>query len=69
MGASAGNSMEAEAPTESVRVRNWRLQQFLLVGANPDVALVLANSTVDVRDYERIVAAGCDTETAAKILL
>jgi hypothetical protein len=69
VGVSAKSDVTEEAPTESVRVFNWRVRQFLLVGADQEQALVLADSKVDVREFERMVRLGCDAGTAARILL
>ncbi len=58
-----------EAPTEPQRVWAWRLEQFVVLGAETELACQLAESRVDVREFERLLGLGCGTELAARILL
>lgn len=57
------------ALTEPERVFEWRLDAFVRLGVAGDVAIGLADSTVDVREFERLVVRGCCPVTAARILL
>ena len=69
--AAVGSSVhgEEEAPTEPQRVWAWRVRQFMLLGLPEDEAMLLADSRADLREFERLVAQGCDPTVAARILL
>jgi hypothetical protein len=63
----------AETPiieTEDERVARWRLEQLLRAGYDETDALVLADLTdVDLHAAVALVAHGCPSDTALRILL
>jgi hypothetical protein len=55
---------------EAARVFDWRFSELVRAGYSPDQAWLLANAPeVDVRLAERLLAEGCASETAQRILL
>jgi hypothetical protein len=62
--------LEIESPeTESERVTRWRLEQLLRAGYDETAALLLAERRdVDLRLAAGLLARGCPTDTALRIL-
>lgn len=69
LGASQQDVMVGEAPTEPQKVLAWRLRCFLDFGCDLDIAAALSVSQVGLREFERMVLAGCEPEVAARIML
>jgi hypothetical protein len=57
-----------EAPSEPKQVWLWRVEQFTRCGLIPDDAVRLADSKVDLRRFEQMIAEGCPAELAERIL-
>jgi hypothetical protein len=49
-------------------VTEWRLAQFQALGFTGSEAAGLANSRVDLGQARELIASGCSTETAYRIL-
>jgi hypothetical protein len=51
-------------------VFDWRFEELRRIGLPPNAAWLLASdSTVEVRQAERLLAGGCQLETLLEILL
>ena len=74
-GRSHGGTMGEEevevqaAATEERQILLWRVIQFTQLGFDYTDAIVLAEARVDLGDARRLIAAGCPTSTASRILL
>jgi hypothetical protein len=53
---------------EAQQVTEWRLAQFQALGFTGSEAAGLANSRVDLGQARELIASGCSTETAYRIL-
>ena len=62
-------SETAGTAPELVLVRTWRREQFHELGFTITEAYELADAPVDLDIARRIIAAGCPTQTAIRILL
>jgi hypothetical protein len=58
-----------ERESEDERVNRWRAEQFSALGFEPTEALLLAASEADLQEARALVAAGCTSRVALKILL
>jgi hypothetical protein len=54
---------------EQRRVLVWRVAQFAGLGFGDDLSVTLAQAAVDLGYARRLIAKGCPSETAARILL
>lgn len=63
------DKQEVGASTEPERVFDWRYAEFMRLGADEDEAFLLADSTVDLHEFERLRRHGCSPTTAALILM
>jgi len=54
-------------PGEAETVEAWRQETALRLGYTPKQALLLARSTTDLHDVERLLKAGCRKDLAARI--
>lgn len=59
---------DARIPTESERVRDWRLQQALRAGVPLLAAEDFAAGNGDLHQLLELIDRGCDPATAAKII-
>jgi hypothetical protein len=57
------------AQRERDRLLGWRRERFFEMGADFALAERLAESPVDLHDFEDLRGRGCSVETAAEILL
>ena len=57
------------AVIEDARVTAWRLEQFRALGFDDDDALLLALSACDLQSARTLMATGCSTRLALRILL
>lgn len=65
-----GAQAEFDRPDEAGRTRDWRLDQFVVLGFDLARAELMAgDSRVDLAQARRLVALGCPLETASRILL
>ena len=63
-------SQIAETPRdEQAKVESWRLHVLMEAGYPLPLAERIAHSTADLHHAVDLVSQGCDTETAAEILL
>jgi hypothetical protein len=53
---------------EALRVRHWRREQFFELGFSVDDSNALADSSADLEQTRRLVAAGCPLKTAFRII-
>jgi hypothetical protein len=66
------SAIEEQLPRnlQEERVFEWRFEELVHAGYSTDQAWRLASDpTVDIRLAERLLANGCPTETAQRILL
>jgi Glu-tRNA(Gln) amidotransferase subunit E-like FAD-binding protein len=57
---------QTEAPDETVVA--WRVHRFMQLGLDYGVAIRVAQTSVDLHEFERLVSTGASPETAARIL-
>jgi hypothetical protein len=63
-------TLPRNANGEHDRVRCWRLEELIRAGYSPHDALVLSGEPeVDLHTAVQLLARGCSTETALRILL
>lgn len=55
--------------TEAERVEAWRFESLVRAGFSSELAEKLAESDADIHEAVALVAAGCPSKTAARILL
>lgn len=60
--------MDARCVGDHEDVEEWRIDRLLELGFRPDDALLLAVAAVDWHEAQRLLAAGCDHNTATRIL-
>lgn len=53
---------------ETLRVRDWRRDQFLELGFTLSDAEALAKSSADLHQARKLVSAGCERATAFRIV-
>jgi hypothetical protein len=53
---------------ERLRVRFWRLEQFLELGFSTSEARTLAKSSADLHETRRLIEMGCDRSTAFRLV-
>jgi hypothetical protein len=59
-----------QVQSEREAVFDWRFEELRRIGLPPNAAWLLASdSTVEVRQAERLLAGGCQLETLLEILL
>jgi hypothetical protein len=67
-----GQKVEVGTPRrirdEHVRVRQWRREQFYLLGFSNSDARTLAKSGADLMAMRKLVSAGCPLATAFRII-
>jgi hypothetical protein len=64
------STIEERPRVEAADIFSWRFCELVRAGFSNDQALLLAaEPAVDIRDAERLLAAGCPAETAQRILL
>lgn len=67
-----GQKLTAQSPRrirdERVRVRQWRREQFYRLGFSGSDARTLARSGADLTATRKLLAKGCDHETAYRIV-
>jgi hypothetical protein len=55
--------------TEDAKITSWRFEQFQGLGFDNEDALLLALSPTDLQSARTLMAAGCSTALAMRILL
>ena len=60
--------MEADELDEAEQVLTWRAGRLIEVGIEPEHALELADSELDVHRFESLLERGCTAELAERIL-
>jgi len=55
--------------TEDAKIARWRFEQFQGLGFDNEDALLLALSATDLQSARTLMAAGCSTGLAMRILL
>ena len=58
---------ETTAATVGSDVFAWRLERLLKLGYDQEQAAELADSRVDIHDIEKLIAAGCRPDIAARV--
>ena len=64
----SGDEIEWNAVDDRLELARWRTERLTALGYDTARAIILACSTVDVHELERLIARGCPLATAVRIV-